>query len=69
MLANSEWMTVQEVANEMSVTEGRVRQWILGSALTATKFGKSWAVKRSDLQKFKGIERLPGNPNFSRKSS
>jgi len=65
-----EWLTVQEVAEELNVTEGRVRQWLLrsederGAKLRGTKFGKSWAISRSDLNEFVRQERKPGNPDF-----
>lgn len=65
-----EWLTAKEVAEELGVTEGRVRQWLLreeddrGAKLRGTKFGKSWAVSRSDLNEFLKLERRPGNPDF-----
>lgn len=65
-----EWLTAKEVAEELGVTEGRVRQWLLreqedrGAKLRGTKFGKSWAISRSDLTEFLKHERRPGNPDF-----
>ena len=71
MLEAKQWLTVQEVAEELNVTEGRVRQWLLrdnddgGAKLQGIKFGKAWAISREALRNFLRIERKPGNPNFA----
>jgi len=71
MLQAKQWLTVQEVADELDVTDGRVRQWLLrpddekGAKLRGTKFGNTWAISRDDLREFMKQERRPGNPNFS----
>ena len=46
----NEFLTTEQAANELGVTDSRVRQLILEGKLTAQKFGRSHMIKRSDLK-------------------
>ena len=45
------YLTVEQVAQELSLTEYRVRQLIREKQIRATKIGR-WRVRQEDLQKF-----------------
>jgi len=47
-----EWLTVQDVAMLVKFDEETVRRWITRGTLKATKVGREWRVKRSDLERF-----------------
>ena len=62
MIETTKWYTVQEVAKQLGVTGGRVRQFIVEGRITGQKFGNSWAIAESEVQRFQSLERQPGNP-------
>ena len=45
------YLTVEQVAQELSLTEYRVRQLIREKEIRATKIGKWW-IKPDDLEEF-----------------
>ena len=45
------YLTVRQVANELGLTEYRIRQLIREKQIRATKIGQ-WRVKPDDLQEF-----------------
>lgn len=45
-----EFLTTQEAAEELGVTDSRVRQLIIDGKLQAQKFGRSHMIRRSDLK-------------------
>lgn len=47
-----EWLTVEEVANELRVPETSVRDWLRTRKLASYKFGKRLKIRRSDLEQF-----------------
>jgi excisionase family DNA binding protein len=49
---SSEWMTVEEIANDLRVKESTVREWIRQKRLKAAKFGRDYRIKRQDYQEF-----------------
>ena len=49
---SSEWMTVEEIANDLRVKESTVREWIRQKKLKAAKFGRDYRIKRRDYQEF-----------------
>ncbi len=49
--AGWQWMTVEEVARAIGLTEERVRQLIRARKIKATKIG-GWLVRPTDLQAF-----------------
>jgi excisionase family DNA binding protein len=50
----TEWLTVQQIADELQVTIDTVRNWIhlKKDPLTASKLGRDWRIKREDLDEF-----------------
>jgi len=45
----SEWLTVEEIAAELKVTPKTVRDWLQRGEFPATKLGRAYRVRRSDL--------------------
>ena len=45
-----EFLTTEQAAAELGVSDSRVRQLILEDKLPAQKFGRSHVIKRSDLK-------------------
>lgn len=52
MEQRTEYLTVEQIANELGEPLTTVRGWIQQKKLIAYKFGKKWKVRRSDLEKF-----------------
>lgn len=48
----SDWMTVEEIANDLRVKESTVREWIRQKKLKAAKFGRDYRIKRNDYDEF-----------------
>jgi excisionase family DNA binding protein len=71
-MADEQYLTVEQVADELSVTRVTVRRWINNGELPAAKAGpRRWAIRRSDLNRFLvpgGRSGQPGhaseNPSF-----
>ena len=52
-MADEQYLTPAQVADELQVTVVTVRRWIASRALRATKAGpRRWMVRRSDLDAF-----------------
>ncbi len=49
---SSEWMTVEEIAQDLRVKESTVREWIRQKRLKAAKIGRDYRIKREDYRKF-----------------
>lgn len=47
-----EYLTVDQIAEELDVAKTTVREWIQEKKLVAYKLGRNWKVKRTDLEKF-----------------
>ncbi len=54
------WLTTQEAAEKLGVTDSRVRQLILEGRLPAQKFGRANMIREEDLNLVK--DRKPGRP-------
>lgn len=52
MSTKDELMTVETVADELSVSPKTVRTWIKEKKLVAVDLGKEYRVRRTDLNKF-----------------
>jgi excisionase family DNA binding protein len=50
-MQNKGYLTVEQVAQELSLTEYRVRQLIREKQIRATKIGKWW-IRPEDLEEF-----------------
>lgn len=55
------WLTTQEAADRLGVTQGRVRQMIVDGQLPTQKFGHVHMIKESDLALV--ADRKPGRPS------
>lgn len=49
---STDWMTVEEIAEELRVHVSTVREWIRQKRLKAAKFGRDYRIKRSDYLEF-----------------
>lgn len=66
MTIGMKWMTVQEVAERLGITDGRVRQLLLKNRLHGEKFGQLWVVNEDEVERFASLDRPPGNPGFKK---
>jgi excisionase family DNA binding protein len=58
-----ELIGVTEAAEELGLSQNRVRQLIKGGKIPAQKIGNLWIVTRPDLEEFKAKPRKPGRPS------
>jgi excisionase family DNA binding protein len=49
---STDWMTVEEIANDLRVKESTVREWIRQKRLKAAKFGRDYRIKKKDYDEF-----------------
>ena len=49
---SNDWLTVEEIADELRVHVSTVREWIRQRRLKAAKFGRDYRIKRSDYIDF-----------------
>jgi excisionase family DNA binding protein len=49
---STDWLSVEDIANELGVPADRVRAWIRNKQLRAFRFGRDYRIKRSDYDKF-----------------
>jgi excisionase family DNA binding protein len=49
---STEWLTVEEIAQELKMHVDTVRGWIRNGKLKATRFGRDYRIKRKDFDKF-----------------
>jgi excisionase family DNA binding protein len=54
------WLTPQEVADELKVNYITVIRWINGGDLRAYRLGAQWRVKREDLDEWLEQKAQPG---------
>lgn len=48
----SEWLTPQEIAQDLKVNQQTVRNWLRDKQLIGAKFGDVWRIKRSEYKRF-----------------
>lgn len=48
----AELLTTAQTAEYLQLSERTVRQYIKDKKLNASKLGKSWRIKKSDIDKF-----------------
>lgn len=46
------YLSLQEVAEKLQLKKNTVWSWVTNKTLRASKVGKSWRVKQSDLLEF-----------------
>ena len=49
---STNWMTVEQIAQDLQVHPTTVREWIRSKKLKAAKFGRDYRIKREDYEKF-----------------
>ena len=49
---STEWLTVEEIAQELKMHVDTVRGWIRDGKLKATRFGRDYRIRREDYEKF-----------------
>lgn len=49
---SKEWLTSDEIAEELRVHVATVREWIRQKKLKAAKFGRDYRIKRKDYEEF-----------------
>jgi len=47
-----EWLTLQQIADELQLHIETVRDWVRTKRLTAYRVGRDYRVKRTDLDEF-----------------
>lgn len=51
-MQEKQWLTVEDIAKELSFDVGTVRYWIRTKKLKAARFGKEYRIKREDYEQF-----------------
>ena len=59
-----EMMSVPQVAEELDISEGRVRQLLYEKTLKGERVGWQWVILRTDLEAYKAVRRKPGRPRI-----
>ena len=49
---STNWMTVEQIAQDLQVHPTTVREWIRNKKLKAAKFGRDYRIKREDYERF-----------------
>jgi len=47
-----EWLTIEEIAEELRVSEETVRRWIRTKQLKALSIGRGYRIRRKDYEDF-----------------
>lgn len=56
-----------EAAEYLGIEPSAVRRYCIDGRLKGDKLGSNWILRQTELDRFKSIPRLVGNPNFRRK--
>ncbi len=51
-MSQIEWLSVEQIANELGLTEDTIRNYIRTRQLTAYRIGNTYRIKREDFDKF-----------------
>ena len=52
MPLSDNWLTAEEIAEDLRVHVSTVREWIRQKKLKAAKFGRDYRIKRKDYEEF-----------------
>ena len=52
MQLSKDWLTADEIADDLRVHVSTVREWIRQKKLKAAKFGRDYRIKRVDYEQF-----------------
>jgi excisionase family DNA binding protein len=58
---STEWLTVEEIAQELKMHVDTIRGWSRDGKLKATRFGRDYRIKRKDFDKFVEDRTSPGD--------
>lgn len=59
---STDFLTVEQIANELGMNEETILRWIRKKQLKAYKFARDYRIRRTDYEEFLR-ERYTGNPN------
>ncbi len=48
----TEWLSVENIASELKVSEETVRAWLRSKKLVGYRLGRDYRIKRGDYEKF-----------------
>jgi excisionase family DNA binding protein len=65
ILPRSDILSTKQTAQYLGLSENRVRVLLLNKRIKAVKIGQTWAVYKSDLERFAVIPRVGGRPKIS----
>ena len=54
------WLTVAQVSDELTLHPATVRSWVKSGRLAAVRVGRTWRVRRSDLDRALELDASPG---------
>lgn len=57
------WLTVEEVAKDLRISEDLVRSWIRSRKLPAIRVGKEYRIERTDYEEFLRKQRISDEEN------
>jgi hypothetical protein len=60
--ATFQYASVEETANELGMTPGRIRQLLRSDDLHGRKVGDTWVIPALEIQRFKRIPKRTGRP-------
>lgn len=63
------WLTVAQVSDELKLHPATVRSWVKSGRLAAVRVGRTWRVRRSDLDRALELDASPGYAADARSSS
>ena len=49
--AEDPWLTVQQVSDELKIHPATVRAWVKSGRLAAVRVGRTWRVRRSEVDR------------------
>ena len=56
---STEWLSVEDIAKELGLTEETIRTYIRSRQLTAYRVGNTYRIKREDLNRFLERRKIP----------
>jgi excisionase family DNA binding protein len=54
------WLTVQQVSDELKIHPATVRAWVKSGRLAAVRVGRTWRVRRSEVDRAVMSDASPG---------
>jgi excisionase family DNA binding protein len=65
---NEDFLTTREAAAELGFAEDTVRRYINKGMIKAQMFGNSWAVSRTEIERYREEKRPRGRPSEKNKN-